>query len=107
VRMAEFWAEAFDGNSLVVLRRAAVAFDAEKDFSRIKARVLYALSTTDQLFPPSIAPAVMAKLEAAGVDASFHEIASDKGHLASGLDAAKWAPQLRAFMDRLAASRHQ
>jgi len=91
----------FDANSLVVLRKASVRFDAEKDMARIKAKVLYVLSRTDKLFPPDIAPDVMAKLKAAGVSADYFEIDSDLGHSASGLDAAKWAPRLKAFMATL------
>ena len=97
-RRAEGWAKAFDGNSLVVLRKAAVRFDAEKDFGRLKARVLYVLSRTDKVFPPSLAPGVMASLKAAGASADYFEIDSDFGHSASGLDATKWAPRLKAFM---------
>lgn len=96
--MAEEWARQFDGNSLVALRRAAVRFDAERDLRNIRARVLYVLSRTDRLFPPSIAPGIMDKLAAAGVDARYVEIDSDFGHSASGTDAAKWAPALRAFL---------
>jgi homoserine O-acetyltransferase len=66
--------------------------------ARIKAKVLYVLSRTDRVFPPSIAPDVMAKLKAAGVSADYFEIDSDFGHSASGLDAAKWAPRLKVFM---------
>jgi homoserine O-acetyltransferase len=101
VERAESWAKVFDGNSQVVLRKASVRFDAEKDMSRIKAKVLYVLSRTDKLFPPTIAPDVMAKLKAAGVNADYFEIDSDFGHSASGLDAAKWAPRLKAFMATL------
>jgi homoserine O-acetyltransferase len=98
---AAAWAKDFDGNSLVVLRRASVRFNAEKDFDKMKAKVLYVLSRTDKLFPPAIAPGVMAKLKAAGVDADFFEIDSELGHSASGLDAATWAPRLGAFMQGL------
>ena len=63
--------------------------------------MLYVLSRTDALFPPSLAPGVMAGLKAAGVDATYFEIDSDHGHLASGADADKWAPALRAFMTKL------
>jgi homoserine O-acetyltransferase len=101
-RRAEAWAQQFDANALVVLLRAAVRFDAEKDFPRMKAKLLYVLCTTDKSFPPSIAPAVMAKLTAAGVDAEFFELKSELGHVASGLDAAKWAPTLQAFLERVA-----
>ena len=55
-QLAETWARQFDPNSMVTLRKAAVSYDAERDFSRIRARVLYVLSRTDKLFPPSIAP---------------------------------------------------
>jgi homoserine O-acetyltransferase/O-succinyltransferase len=101
-RRSEAWAKQFDAHSLVVIRRASERFDAEKDFPRMKAKLLYVLCTTDKLFPPSIAPAVMEKLKAAGVDAEFFELKSELGHSASGLDAAKWAPTLKAFMDRVA-----
>jgi homoserine O-acetyltransferase len=63
--------------------------------------VLYVLSRTDALYPPSLAPGVMRQLADAGVDATYFEIDSDHGHLASGADAEKWAPALRAFMSKL------
>ncbi|MDA3835605.1 MAG: hypothetical protein PF495_19710, partial [Spirochaetales bacterium] len=100
-RLAEQWAEEFDANSLVILRRALEGFDTEPCFSRIKARVLYVLCRTDNLFPPSLAPEVMAKLDKAGVVSDYFEIDSRYGHLASGLDAGKWAERLRSFMDVL------
>jgi homoserine O-acetyltransferase len=99
--MAERWAREFDPNSLVTLRKAMVRFDAGPDLAKIRARVLYVLSRTDALFPPSLAPGVMARLRAAGVDATYVEIDSDFGHLASGADCAKWAPALRAFLTGL------
>ena len=101
--LAEHWADAFDGNSLITLRRVAAEFDAEQHLSRITAKVLYVLSTTDQLFPAAIGPSVMERLKAAGVDTTYFELESDKGHLASGVDAAKWAGILREFLQRLTA----
>ena len=59
------------------------------------------LSRSDALFPPSLAPGVMDGLKQAGVDATYFEIDSEHGHLASGADADKWAPALRAFMTKL------
>ena len=100
-KISETWARAFDANGMVALRRASVRFDAEKDFSRIKAKLLYVLSSTDRLFPPSLAPEVMASLKAAGVDADYFQLESDYGHLAASRDAAKWAPVLKRFMDGL------
>ncbi len=64
---AAAWAKSWDANSLVILRRGTLSYDTVKDFSRIKAKVLYVLSRTDRLFPPSIAPGVMADLAAAGI----------------------------------------
>jgi homoserine O-acetyltransferase/O-succinyltransferase len=95
------WAREFDPNALVALRKAMVRFDAERDLEKIRARVLYVLSRSDVLFPPSIAGGVMTKLESAGVEATFFELDSDYGHLASGADSAKWAPALREFLARL------
>ena len=100
-RMAERWAREFDANSLVTLRRASVRFDAERDSPKIRAKVFYVLSRTDTLFPPSIGPAVMKALAAAGVDARYFEIDTDFGHSASGREWAKWSPALREFLARL------
>jgi homoserine O-acetyltransferase len=101
--LARPWAEGFDANSLVVLRRALEGFDTTPHFDRIKAKVLFVISRTDQLFPPSIAPGVMQALGAAGVDARYFLLDSDLGHLASGQDGDKWAPVLARFMSELMA----
>ncbi len=102
-RMAEAWARNFDANSLFVLRGAAGRFSVSDQLAKIRAKVLYVLATTDKLFPPSLAPMVMAKFKAAGVDAEYVEIETDLGHLASNPEAAKWAPRLKAFMAALGA----
>ena len=103
-RIAAAWAEAFDANSLFILGRAMEDYDVASRFDRIRVPVLYVLSRTDALFPPSLAPGVMEGLKKAGVDATYFEIDSDHGHLASGADADKWAPALRAFMTKLEAA---
>jgi homoserine O-acetyltransferase len=100
-RIAAEWAAGFDANSLFILGQAMETFDVSDRFDRIKVPVLYVLSRTDALFPPSLEPGVMDGLRAAGVDATYFEIDSDNGHLASGADADKWAPALRAFMTKL------
>jgi homoserine O-acetyltransferase/O-succinyltransferase len=56
---------------------------------------------SDKLFPPDIAPGLTQGLKAAGVDADYFLPDSDYGHSASGLDADKWAPRLKQFMDGL------
>ena len=83
------------------MRRALETFDTEPEFGKIRAKVLYVLSRTDTLFPPSIAPGVMDTLAAAGVDARYVEIDTDFGHSASGREWAKWAPALREFLASL------
>jgi len=100
-RAATAWAKEFDANSLLILGRAMESYEVTPDLARIRVPVLYVLSRTDELFPPSLAPGVMQSLRKAGVDATYFEIDSDQGHLASGADAAKWAPALREFMQRL------
>jgi homoserine O-acetyltransferase len=100
-QMSETWAREFDPNSMVTLRRALSSFDTTRDFRKIRARVLYVLSRTDKLFPPSIAPEVMDSLGKAGVDAQYVEIDSDFGHAASGPEWAKWGPALKSFVTSL------
>jgi homoserine O-acetyltransferase len=100
-RVAKLWAANFDANSLVVLRRALETFDTVAHFPKIRARVLYVLSRSDVLFPPRLAQDVMEALSSAGVHARYHEMDSDFGHLASGLDAQTWEPALRRFIAEL------
>jgi homoserine O-acetyltransferase len=100
-RRAQPWAEVFDGHSLVVQRKAMEFRDHVRDFGRIRAKVLYVLSTSDRLFPTALAPGVMQAFEKAGVDATYFELASIKGHLAGTEDALKFEPALRSFLQRL------
>jgi homoserine O-acetyltransferase len=102
-RQAVDWAQRWDANSLVILRRGTIGYDTVKDFPKIKAKVLYLLCRTDRLFPPSIAPGVMDALATAGVDARYFEIDSDLGHSASGPEHSKWSPTLREFLRPLMA----
>jgi homoserine O-acetyltransferase/O-succinyltransferase len=95
------WAQGFDANSLIILAKALRGFDVTAQFGRIRSKVLYVLSRTDKLFPPELAPGVMQALKAAGVDADYFLLDSDYGHSASGLDADKWTPRLRKFMEQL------
>jgi homoserine O-acetyltransferase len=97
-RLAAQWAQEFDANSLHILMRPLVNFDLTPHLRQIRARVLYVLSRSDQLFPPSLAAEVMPALQAAGVRADYFEIDSPCGHFASGVDAALWAPRLREFL---------
>lgn len=102
-RQAREWALAFDAHSLLVLGRAIDHYDVWADLGRIRARVLYVLSRTDALFPPTLARTVMPALAAAGVDARYFEIDTPHGHFGSDLDVALWAPTLATFLAELAA----
>ena len=90
------WARGFDANSLIILAKALRGFDVTALFSNIRSKVLYVLSRTDKLFPPELAASVMPALKAAGVDADYFLLDSDYGHSATGRDAQKWTPRLRA-----------
>jgi homoserine O-acetyltransferase len=103
-RIAERWAQTFDANSMLILGRAAESYDVTGRLDRIRVPVLYVLSRTDALFPPSLAPGVLGALREAGVAAQYFEIDSEQGHLASGADAGKWAPALRDFLHGLEAA---
>jgi len=98
--MGAQWAEEFDANTMIVLRKAAIEFDARPGVATIKAPLLYVLSRSDTLFPPAIAPDTIAMLEAARVDASYVEIDTDYGHRGPGVDWQKWAPALKMFIDK-------
>jgi homoserine O-acetyltransferase/O-succinyltransferase len=100
-QMAETWAREFDPNSMITLRKALQTFDTTPELSRIRARVLYVLSRTDTLFPPTLRVEVMDGLARAGVDARYFEIDTEFGHAATGPAWAKWAPTLTAFLRSL------
>jgi homoserine O-acetyltransferase len=95
------WATGFDANSLIILAKALRNFDVTQQFGKIKSKILYVLSRTDRLFPPELAPTVMQAFKSAGLDADYFLLDSEFGHTASGIDAAKWAPRLRVFMESL------
>ncbi|MES2959069.1 MAG: alpha/beta fold hydrolase [Pseudomonadota bacterium] len=97
-RLAREWAETFDAGSLVTLAQAAEVFDLRAELSAIRAPLLMVLSRSDQVFSPALAREFAPLLDAAGVPWSYLELDSNKGHVASGADAALWADLLREFM---------
>ena len=100
---ASHWAREFDAHSLIILGKAMGSFDVLSRFREIKVPVLYILSRTDKLFPPTLAPSVMQAFKAADVKAEYFELDSEFGHSASGKDAHKWAPKLREFLAQIPA----
>ena len=99
---ARSWAQIYDGHSLVTLRRAIDGFDITHQYDRLKqTKVLYVNSKTDKLFDIALCPAYVSDMRKAGVDVTYVELPSDKGHMASHQDAAMWAPILAAHMKSL------
>jgi homoserine O-acetyltransferase len=98
---AAHWARGFDANSLIILAKALRGFDTTQKLAKIKSKILYVLSRTDKLFPPTLEPTVMQAFKSAGLEAHYFLLDSEYGHTASGIDAAKWAPRLRQFMESL------
>jgi homoserine O-acetyltransferase len=98
-RLAREWAEGFDPNALLTLAMAAESFDLRGQLNAIQAPLLIVMSRSDQVFSPALARDFAPLLSAAGVPWSYVELDSDKGHFASGADAALWSDTLRRFMD--------
>ena len=100
---AKSWAKIYDGHSLVTLRRAIDGFDITQQYDQLKqTKVLYVISKTDKLFDLTDCAAHALAMRKAGVDLTYVEMPSDKGHMASHADAAMWAPILAAFIKSLA-----
>jgi homoserine O-acetyltransferase len=96
------WAKIYDGHSLVTLRRAIDGFDITHQYDRLKqTKVLYVNSKTDKLFDIALCPGYVSDMRKTGVDVTYVELPSDKGHMASHADAAMWAPIFGAFMKSL------
>lgn len=81
---ARNWAANFDAHSMIVLARAAEQFDVRDKLSAIRCRLLFAICTTDALFPPD--PKTTALVTALAVPNRYFEINSPYGHLASGIE---------------------
>lgn len=99
---AEAWAENYDGHSMVALRRAIGSFDITGEYDKLKGtKVLYVNSKSDKLFDIALCPGYVTDMRKAGVDVTYVELPSNKGHMASHADSALWAPILAAFMKSL------
>ncbi|WP_170920877.1 alpha/beta fold hydrolase [Enhydrobacter aerosaccus] len=99
---ARAWAQIYDGHSLVVLRKAIGTFDITSQYDALRrAKVLYVQSPTDKLFDIALCPGYVSDMRKAGVDITYVELPSNKGHMASHADAALWAPILAAFLKSL------
>lgn len=87
------WAEHFDPNSLVVLAGAAERFDVRARVGEIRARTLFAICTTDKVFPPDDqTPRLLQQVNA---PLRYLEIDSPYGHMASGVEWRRLEGELR------------
>ena len=78
------------------------SFDITAEYAKLKnTKVLYVNSKTDKLFDIALSPGYVSDMRKAGVDVTYVELPSNKGHMASHADAAMWAPILAAFMKAL------
>ena len=96
----------FDANSYLTITRAMDLFDLAADhdgdlaaaFRRSPTRFCMISFTSDWLFPTAQSRAIARALNSAGANASFVEIASDKGHDAFLLDEPDMHRTLRGFL---------
>ncbi|RYF07877.1 MAG: alpha/beta fold hydrolase [Comamonadaceae bacterium] len=95
--MARAWAGEFDAHALIVLLKAALAFDVRAQLGRLRCNVLHVTASTDLLFPPD---EVRGTLTAAGGPrvAQYLEMPTLFGHQASGPAHALWSPALRELL---------
>ncbi|WP_198083399.1 alpha/beta fold hydrolase [Variovorax sp. E3] len=97
--MAASWAREFNPHSLVVLLKAALAFDVRNRLNEIRADVLYVVADTDVLFPPDpAAQAAMARTRGAR-PMRYVQMRTDFGHSASGAGHALWGDSLRDLLE--------
>ncbi|WP_311221027.1 MULTISPECIES: alpha/beta fold hydrolase [unclassified Acidovorax] len=98
--MARAWAAEFDAHSLIVLLKAALAFDVRPRLHELRCQLLHVTASTDLLFPPV---AVRGTLAAAGTGlARYVEMDTAFGHQASGPAHALWSGALQDVLDSTA-----
>lgn len=83
-RQCRDWASRFDPHSLVVLAGAAEAFDVRHRMDELRARLLFAVCTTDAIFPPD--PAIERLVRSVNAPTRYVELDSPYGHMASGVE---------------------
>ena len=96
--LAAMWAREFDARSLVVLLKAALAFDVRDRMAQVRADVLYVISDTDRLFPPDASLLACMRQAQGKRPTRYVEMRSDLGHMASGMDHALWSEALAELL---------
>jgi len=103
----------FDANSYLYITRAIDYFDLAKDFGGSLANAFHGSQTrfcvfgfsSDWHYPPEDNRAIVRALIAAGAEASYVEVESDKGHDAFLLEEPAFENALTGFIDSAAAAR--
>lgn len=96
--MARAWAAEFDAHALIVLLKAALAFDVRPQLARLRCRVLHVTASTDLLFPPDAVRDSLAAVDGPCA-ARYVEMATLFGHQASGPAHALWSPALKELLE--------
>lgn len=94
--LAATWAREFDPYSLIVLLRAALAFDVRPRLNAIKADTLIAVARSDVLFPPD--DAVRTALAATRNASRYLVMDTPFGHLASGHAHTLWSGEFARLL---------
>ena len=95
-RMAAAWAREFDPYSLIVLLRAALAFDVRPRLGAIEADTLIAVARSDALFPPD--DAVRTHLAATRGASRYLVMDTPFGHAASGPAHTLWGGEFARLL---------
>ena len=91
-RPSRQWASSFDANSLVALAGAAEHFDVRSRLGEIRARTFMLQCTTDRIFPSNEASKRL--LSSIPAPTRYHELDSPYGHMASGVELARWQHEI-------------
>jgi homoserine O-acetyltransferase len=95
---SQTWAKRFDANALLIVQTAGERFDVRGRLMEIHCPVLYVISQTDRLFPPSAE--VHQQLAAALPDLNYLELETPYGHSASGVELHQWEHALQDLLAR-------
>ncbi|RMX08567.1 alpha/beta fold hydrolase [Corticibacter populi] len=95
-QMAAAWAESFSPHSLVVLLKAAQAFDVRPQLASVRAEVLHVVASSDTLFPPD--EAVHRQMQRIQGRLRHQVLQTELGHSSSGPLHAQWGPGLRDML---------
>jgi homoserine O-acetyltransferase len=98
---AEAFANHFDANSYALLCGAYGGCDVGHVLDRIKARVLLVACSADEIAPPTRVRDTYHALSAAGVDAHYYELQSDRGPAALLKEAPRLRGPMGEFLSRL------